>query len=76
VLSQLAVVKEASNDASLGYLVSNVHLLFKRLFFGGCTSGSMRELGCESRVEPWVSCPFSENNVNVWDAEVEVKCMI
>ena len=34
---------------------SNVHLLFKRLLFGGCTSGNMRELGCESRVGRWVA---------------------
>jgi len=33
----------------------HVHLLFKRLLFGGCTSGSMRGLGCESRAARWVA---------------------
>ena len=34
---------------------SNVHLRFKRLLFGGCTSGSMRGFGCESRAVRWVA---------------------
>ena len=33
---------------------SNVHRRFKRLF-GGCTSGSMRGFGCESRAVRWVA---------------------
>ena len=34
---------------------SNVHLRFKRLLFGECTSGSMRGFGCESRAMRWVA---------------------
>ena len=34
---------------------SNVHLRFKHLLFGGCTSGSMRGFGCESRTMRWVA---------------------
>jgi hypothetical protein len=33
----------------------NVHHRFKRLYFGGCTSGSMRGLGCDSRAVRWVA---------------------
>ena len=35
--------------------LSNVHLRFKRLLFGGCTSGSMRGFVCESRAVRWVA---------------------
>jgi len=34
---------------------SNVHRRFKRLLFGGCTSGSVRGFGCESRAVRWVA---------------------
>jgi hypothetical protein len=34
---------------------SNVNLRFKRLLFGGFTSGSMRGLGCEARAVQWVA---------------------
>ena len=34
---------------------SNVHLRFKRLLFGGCTSGSIRGFGCESKAVRWVT---------------------
>ena len=37
---------------------SNVHLRFKRLVFGGCTSGSMRGLGCEPRAVRWSLAPI------------------
>jgi hypothetical protein len=54
---------------------SNVHLRFKRLLFGGCTSGSMRGLGCESRVVWWVAvrsritvrtCEMCRSEWRVW----------
>jgi len=42
--------------ANFPYCISsNVHLRFKRLLYGGCTSGSMRGFGCESRAVRWVA---------------------
>ena len=52
------------------------NLRFKRLLFGGCTSGSMRGFRVRVQGRAMGSCPFPENRVDVRDVYVGVKRVI
>jgi hypothetical protein len=54
-MSQCAVAVGGGLGGVQQRFLSVSHLRFKRLLSGGCTSGSMRGFGCESRAVRWVA---------------------